>query len=41
MKHLLIVALVAAAVSACASRDKIDWAGVAKGAKHVIEQDDR
>ena len=37
MKILLIVALVAAAVSACASRDKTDWAGVAKGARHVVE----
>ncbi|CAH1661584.1 conserved exported hypothetical protein [Hyphomicrobiales bacterium] len=41
MKHLLIVALVAAAVSACASRGKTDWAGVAKGAKHVVERGDR
>ncbi|CAH1658785.1 conserved exported hypothetical protein [Hyphomicrobiales bacterium] len=37
MKHLLIVALVAAAVSACASRDKTDWAGVANGARCVVE----
>ena len=41
MKILLIVAFVAAAVSACVSRDKTDWAGVAAGAKHVVEQDDR
>lgn len=37
MKLLLIVALVAAAASACASRDRTDWAGVAKGTRCVIE----
>lgn len=41
MKLLLIVALVAAAVSACASRDKTDWAGVAYGTKYVVEGEDR
>ena len=41
MRFLLIVALVAAAVSACASRDKTDWAGVAKGARYVVERGDR
>ncbi|CAH1672217.1 hypothetical protein [Chelatococcus asaccharovorans] len=41
MKLLLIVALVAAAVGACASHDKTDWAGVAEGARHVVAQDGR
>jgi hypothetical protein len=41
MKILLIAALVAAAVSACASRDKTDWAGVAYGTKYVVEGQDR
>lgn len=41
MKLLLIVALVAASVSACASRDKTDWAGVAYGTKYVVEGEDR
>ena len=41
MKTLLSVALIAAAVSACASRDKTDWAGVAYGTKYAVEQDDR
>ncbi|WP_291955452.1 hypothetical protein [Chelatococcus sp.] len=41
MRILLIVALVAASVSACASRDKTDWAGVAKGTKHVVEGERR
>jgi len=38
MKLLLIVALVAAAVSACASRESNYWAGVAYGTKYVIER---
>lgn len=39
MKLLLIVALVAAAVSACAS--KTDWAGVTYGTKYVVEGEKR
>ncbi|WP_283771444.1 MULTISPECIES: hypothetical protein [unclassified Chelatococcus] len=41
MRLLLIAALVAAGVSACASRDNTDWAGVAKGVRHVVERGDR
>ena len=41
MKLLLIVALVAAAVSACASRESNYWAGVADGTRHVVEGEKR
>ncbi|WP_283772134.1 MULTISPECIES: hypothetical protein [unclassified Chelatococcus] len=41
MKLLLIVVLVAAALSACASREGNYWAGVAYGTKYVVEGEDR
>jgi len=41
MKILLIASALAAVLSACASRDKTDWAGVAYGTKYIVEGEKR
>ncbi|WP_283771448.1 MULTISPECIES: hypothetical protein [unclassified Chelatococcus] len=41
MRIILIVALIAAAVSACASRESNYWADVTNGTRHVVEGEKR